>query len=106
MKHKKKVTFVDVSTPPPEKYHSILRGKKTDHDTVLLLLVKGIPHPMLGVYRVVMKKTDDGWKKLRAYFHVKYCDAMDDEVVGWRPCPRIPEEYWKVTGYDKYVEAD
>lgn len=105
MKKHKKVTYVDVTTPPPEKYHSILRGKKTDHDKMLLLLVKGIPHPMLGVYRVVMKKTEKGWKILRSYFHVKYCDSLDSDVVAWRPCPKIPEEYWHVTGYDKLVEA-
>lgn len=96
---KKKVTFVDASQVPPPKYHS----KFGQPDVPLLLLVKGIPYPLMGIYRKEQVTDENGKVTLNIANYSLYGKTGKWKIVAWRPMPKIPPEYHKVTGYDRLI---
>jgi len=100
---KKKICWVDVTELPGEEHTTF---EFLNKEIPLLLLIKGSPYPVIGIYRVY-STLDPKTKKVigkESYFHVRG-STVNHKVLAWRPLPKIPQEYHKVTGYDKILEA-
>lgn len=93
---KKKVVFVDATEHPPKE----LRSSFGSPEIPLLLLVKGVPHVCLGCFREE-RVTNKETKKVTMVIadFIVFGKFSNRKVVAWRRCPRVPDEYHKVTGY-------
>lgn len=109
---KKKITWVSSDSVPPEKYVSSDFGEKNGIEIPLLLLMADHPYPVTGIYRRIVvgvhpdatdKKNVKVLKK-RGYFHAY--GSRRGAVVAWRPMPKIPVEFHKVTGYDRIIRGN
>lgn len=104
MKKNKKISWIDGSELPS--------GESVTYDPkdqrLLLVLLKGNPLPQIGIYNVT--KLRDSEKKVHEkveYWHILHyveVEGVPIEVVAWRPLPKIPSEYYEVTGYDRVLE--
>lgn len=98
---KKKVTWTSAKTRPPDELVSVgVFGKKDHTEIPLLVLIKHSPRVHVGLFRHIVDVDKETGKKVRdaAYWHV-FGMSSEAEVIAWRRCPQISEEYWEQTGY-------
>lgn len=82
---------------PPEHLRTVHPNKKP-----LLLLVEGVPHPVVGTYTMVAHTWEEG-EPVSGMFIPHFYEG---KTHAWTTLPAIPEEFWKVTGYDKLLESE
>jgi hypothetical protein len=101
----KKVIWNDPSVRPPDNLISKLSNKgRKGKEVRLLVLCKGIPYPMFGVFRSIQVFDKETSKVDYSKCYWQLLGVQHSEpatIVAWRKCPDIPEEYYEILGIKK-----